>query len=117
MTVLPLPPSHRFPHGRVCMTSRVIDLVRRGELDALGCLERHLAADWGDVPQVDKQANDAGLSGGDLLVSRYKNSGAETLVILTIQSRRLTKLMLGVALHGPCVYVVMSVPRHLASGV
>ena len=96
MTVVPLLPSPRFPHGRVCMTSRVIDLVRRGELDALRCLERHLAGDWGDIAPVDRQANDAGLSGGDFLVSRYEHSGPErtTLVIMTIRSRRLTKLML-----------------------
>ena len=95
MTVVPLPPSPRFQHGRVCMTARVIELLRKGELDALGCLERHLGGDWGDVSAVETQANEAGLSGGDLLVSRYSNSSAVgPLVIVTIRSRRITKLML-----------------------
>lgn len=92
MTALSLTPP-RFPHGRVHMTSRVISLVREGRLDALGYLERHLAGDWGEMSRLEQQANDAGLTGGHLFVSRYSVAPDVKLVIVTNVKFRLTKLM------------------------
>lgn len=93
MTVIPLQPP-RFAHGRVTMSSRVIDLVQKRQLDVLGCLGRHLAGDWGDVSTPERQLNDAGLSGGSVLVSRFNISPTTILVVLTNRERTLTKLML-----------------------
>ena len=84
----------RFPHGRVFLTARAVDLVREGKLDALSYLERHLAGDWGEASAPERNVNEAAITGGNLLVSRYTVAADVRLVILTNLERRLTKLML-----------------------
>jgi len=72
----------------------VIELVRGQRLDVLGFLDRHLAGDWGDLSVPERQLNDAALTCGGILVSRFVVSGSLMLVILTHPRERITKLML-----------------------
>jgi hypothetical protein len=84
----------RFDYGRVMISEPVVELARGQRLDVLGCLDRHLAGDWGDLPGSNRELNDAALTCGGILVSRFVISASLTLVILTHQQGRLTKLML-----------------------
>ena len=84
----------RFDYGRVMFTEPIIELARAQCLDVLGCLDRHLTGDWSDLSNPQRQMNDAALMCGGVLVSRFVISDSVTLVILTHQQGRLTKLML-----------------------
>jgi hypothetical protein len=83
-----------FSHGRVFMTSNVVTRVRRGELNVLQYLERHLTCDWGDASEARKELNDAAVEHRGVIVSRYGVPPALQIVIVTNGDRSLTKVML-----------------------
>lgn len=60
------------------------------------CYLRHAAGDWGDLPEGDKAANDAGLNPEtqDGLQSAYKFPDGRTLWIITELDRSVTTALL-----------------------
>ena len=56
--------------------------------------QRHLAADWGDVDNDDRQANDRALKDGSRLFSVYHSAKQVKFWIITEASRRLTTVLL-----------------------
>jgi hypothetical protein len=84
----------RFSAGRVVMTRGVNELVRRGELNPVPYLMRHLDGDWGDLCDDDRRANDAALKSGDRLFSSYQVTPTLKLWIITEWDRSVTTLLL-----------------------
>jgi hypothetical protein len=84
----------RFRAGQVVMTQGVNDLVQRGELNPGPYLQRHLDADWGDLCDDDRRANDAALKSGDRLFSSYQVRPGLKLWIITEWDRSVTTLLL-----------------------
>lgn len=83
----------KFELGRVVGTPGAIDA-----LDTLGIapgalLRRHVAGDWGDVPDDDRQVNEDALIDGDRLHSAYQVSGVRFWVI-TESDRSVTTILL-----------------------
>ncbi|OEO27885.1 methyltransferase [Pseudomonas sp. J237] len=95
MTLSPLP-GPLFSPGRVVMASSVHHLVEGGLLNPTLYLKRHLAGDWGELTDDDKQANQQALKYGDRLFSGYDIcAGDETrLWIITEADRSVTTLLL-----------------------
>lgn len=83
-----------FSHGRVFMTSYIVTQARRGELNVLQYLERHLTCDWGEVSEARKEMNDAAVENRGVIVSRYDVPPTLQIVIVTNGDRSLTKVML-----------------------
>lgn len=78
------------------MASSVHHLVEGGLLNPTLYLKRHLAGDWGELTDDDKQANQQALKYGDRLFSGYDIcAGDETrLWIITEADRSVTTLLL-----------------------
>ena len=93
--VISLAEQARFPSGQVLMTAGIDDLVRRGRIDPTPYLLRHLAGDWGDLSDHERQLNDAALkSGTDRLFSSYQITPDLKLWIITEWDRSVTTLLL-----------------------
>lgn len=93
--VISLAEQARFPSGQVLMTAGVEELVRRGRIIPTPYLLRHLAGDWGDLCDDDRQLNDAALkSGADRLFSSYQVEPGLKLWIITEWDRSVTTLLL-----------------------
>ncbi|SFY09349.1 DUF6094 domain-containing protein [Azotobacter vinelandii] len=93
----PGPRSILFDPGNLVMTAGVAESVERGLLNPQPYLERHLAGDWGDLDEADKQTNNQALKHGDRLFSSYDlhdDVGGETrLWIITECDRSVTALL------------------------
>lgn len=89
-------PGPLFSPGRVVTTRSVHQLVEGGLLNPTPYLKRHLAGDWGELSDDDKQANQQALKYGDRLFSGYDIcTGDETrLWIITEADRSATTMLL-----------------------
>jgi hypothetical protein len=76
------------------MTSRVMALVQRGQLNVLSYLARHLNGDWGDVSQEDWQANQRALRDHQCLRSSYVLSPDLKFCLITESDRSMTQALL-----------------------
>jgi hypothetical protein len=93
--VISLAEQARFPSGQVLMTVGIDELVRRGRINPTPYLLRHLAGDWGDLSDHDRQLNDAALkSGADRLFSSYQVTPDLKLWIITEWDHSVTTLLL-----------------------
>ena len=84
----------RFRAGQLVMTAGVNDLVKRGALNPVPYLRRHLDGDWGDLCDEDRRSNDAALKNGDRLFSSYRITPDLKLWIITEWDRSVTTLLL-----------------------
>jgi hypothetical protein len=82
----------RFPVGQLVITANARDRVDR--TCWLQGLNRHLSADWGEVDEDDRKANDMALKQGDRLVSAYTDSNGERFWIITEWDRSVTTVLL-----------------------
>ncbi|MBP5059611.1 DUF6094 domain-containing protein [Pseudomonas chlororaphis] len=85
-----------FPPGRLVCTNAVHHLVENGSLELTPYVRRHLAGDWGELCDEDKQTNQQALKCGDRLFSAYDiSAGDETrLWIITEADRSVTTVLL-----------------------
>ena len=87
----------RFKSGQLVMTRGVNDLVAdngRFAAHVYLSLKRHLAGDWGNVCDEDRNANEQALKVGDRLFSVYKKEGVPTIWIITEFDRSVTTILL-----------------------
>ena len=92
----------RIEPGRIVMTSGISRLVKNDEhisatvLDEL--LSRHVAGDWGNVPEEDAQLNDHAVEAGGRILSSYeiqrKGTYHDTVWIITEWDRSVTTILL-----------------------
>ena len=60
-----------FPLGQVLITPGALDMLEALKLAPLPFVLRHVAGDWGDLCDEDKQANAAALTYGSRVLSAY----------------------------------------------
>ena len=60
----------KFSPGRVVSTRGALEVFSQVEIGA--CLVRHLAGDWGDVGDEDRQNNEENLKTQNMLMSIYR---------------------------------------------
>lgn len=87
---------HRFALGQIVLTQGVHELVLAGAVNPATLLKRHGQADWGDLCDGDKRANDAALRPGaeGRILSSYKLDEACTVWCITEWDRSVTTLLL-----------------------
>lgn len=61
----------RFPLGQVVATPVAIQALAKAEQLPAEFLNRHVAGDWGDLDQGDRQANDDAIEDGGRIFSAY----------------------------------------------
>jgi len=83
----------RFQLGKVVATPGALDVIPMDEMrHALG---RHWSADWGDLEQEDREANDLALDEGSRLLSAYQTRDSLTKFwIITEADRSVTTVLL-----------------------
>lgn len=86
------PPLFRL--GILLITPGAILALVEANQSALAFLMRHAYADWGELEQEDKQANDIALSDGGRLFSAYTLSTGQRLWIITEANRSATTLLI-----------------------
>ncbi len=82
---------HRFPLGRLVATPGALEIIKR--LACFPFLELHASAEWGDVDDHDRQANDQALRDGTRLLSSYRTP-LGTIWIITEADRSSTCILL-----------------------
>ena len=85
----------KFNPGQLVVTRGVSDLMDNEEfaMHVSRSLRRHLAGDWGDVGEEDREANEVALQVGDRLFSVYRIGGSSTLWIITEGDRSATTVL------------------------
>jgi len=73
----------KFSLGQVVATPGALEALQKADQTAVGFLQRHARGDWGDVCEVDRQANDQSLIDGSRLLSAYRTSLGEKLWVIT----------------------------------
>lgn len=84
-----------FNLGDLVMTEGVQHALEIGGLEYMDLqrvLNRHVSADWGDIPESDKELNDQALNGADRIFSGYKVRD-EKLWVITEHDRSYTTVM------------------------
>lgn len=90
----------RFPAGQIVATPGALRALEEAGQTPREFLARHLAGDWGDVDQGDKQANDAAcqyegdLDRQDRILSAYRTARGIRIWIITERDRSATTLLL-----------------------
>jgi len=76
----------KFKTGDIVCTAGVNSLMREDERFRMfvhECLVRHMAGDWGDLYEEDRQANERALVEGSRLLSAYKANSLSKIWIIT----------------------------------
>ncbi|HEY0607767.1 MAG TPA: hypothetical protein VGD58_32935 [Herpetosiphonaceae bacterium] len=84
----------RFNPGQVVATPGALEALETNQQNAVYFLARHLRADWGELDEADKQANDHALITGGRLLSAYHLNDGTKLWIITEWDRSSTCLLL-----------------------
>jgi hypothetical protein len=86
----------KFNPGKIVVTRAVNDLIADSEEFAQHVflsLNRHLAGDWGDLCEEDREANEAALLDGERLFSAYKSEEVPPIWIITERDRSVTTVL------------------------
>ncbi len=68
----PVPPGRaRFPLGRLLATPGAVETMERRGIRPLTLLTRHLAGDWGDLDQEDRDENEFSVERPLRILSAY----------------------------------------------
>ena len=78
--------------GSLVATPGVQERVPNGELVA--ALARHVAGDWGDLCDEDREANEEALKHGTRLMSVYTSRDGDGFWIITEADRSVTTVLL-----------------------
>lgn len=83
-----------LPLGQVLTTPGALALLRSLQLTPLRFVLRHMAGDWGDVCEEDRQTNAEALVHGARVMSVYELGPTQRLWIITEADRSSTTLLL-----------------------
>jgi len=83
-----------FSPGTVVATPGALEAFRVSGDDPFAYLVRHIAGDWGDVDEHDREENELSLRHGLRLLSAYTLSTGVKLWVITEADRSITTLLL-----------------------
>ena len=83
-----------FPPGQFVATPGALQALAQADESPLDYLRRHLAGDWGDLDEEDRQENTMSLVHGLRLLSAYTLQNGTRLWIITEADRSATTLLL-----------------------
>ncbi|MBT2375316.1 hypothetical protein [Pseudomonas fluorescens] len=84
----------KFSLGALIFSATVDRLVRKGKLDPMPLLHRHLCGDWGEMCDQDKALNDDALKSHYRLFSAYEVPPHYRVWIITEADRSATTVLL-----------------------
>ena len=69
----------KFFFGSGSRNTRALAAMKKAGENPISFLRRHLAGDYGDLDQFDKNQNDLAIKEGSRILSSYKTSKGETI--------------------------------------
>ena len=91
---MPVIPNAKFKLGQVVSTPAALQALQQSNESPWTYLARHLAGDWGEVCQEDKEMNDEAVTDGSRILSAYTLKSGEKLWIITEADRSVTTCLL-----------------------
>jgi hypothetical protein len=82
----------KFPLGQIVMTVNAQHRLEPEDVNA--GLARHAWCDWGELPALDREANDSAIWGGGRLLSSYQGRNGVRFSVLTEADRRTTTVLM-----------------------
>ncbi len=82
-----------FSLGQIVATPGALDALEQAGITPLTLIARHVAGDWGDLGEEDKQANEEALQQGMRLLSAYKLETGKKIWLITEYDRSVTTLL------------------------
>ncbi len=76
----------RGVHARMCDDEKFAGFIA-------SCISRHMAGDWGDLGDEDKQTNEQALILGNRLLSAYLDDDGTKVWVITEADRSLTTVL------------------------
>ena len=83
-----------FELGQTVATPGALRALQEAEQSPAAFLDRHVAGDWGELGDEDKQENERALRKGLRLLSVYHTSAGVKLYVITEWDRSVTTLLL-----------------------
>lgn len=83
----------RFRLGRIYLTQGAVLAIQKAKRDSGELISRHRSGDWGEIPEIDRQANEEALVRGGRILSAYR-VGASIIWVNTDPLRTITVVML-----------------------
>lgn len=84
----------KFPLGQIVATPGALEAFREAGEEPLTYLERHLAGDWGEVCEEDRQENELSLREGFRILSAYTLSNGTKIWVISEADRSATTFLL-----------------------
>jgi hypothetical protein len=82
----------RFALGRLVVTANALRHLAAGDIQSALC--RHLAGDWGDLDEHDRQENERALVLSNRLLSVYRGADGTRFYVITESGFALTTVLL-----------------------
>ena len=99
--MFPNPFKRRAPHkhplfapASLQLSEKVHWLARRGLIDPLSYVQRHVRGDWGEIDEATRQANDVALDQDNLMISQYRITPELVLIVKTSEDHQTTVVQL-----------------------
>ena len=83
-----------FDLGQLIATPGALAALEKSGQSPMDFLSRHVAGDWGEIPEEDKQENQLSLEKGFRLMSSYRTNANAVVWLITESSRSHTTLLL-----------------------
>jgi hypothetical protein len=80
--------------GQLVATPGALTALEKAGQNAMEFLSRHVAGDWGDIPEEDRKENQHSLEHGFRLLSSYRTNADQVVWVITEGSRSDTTLLL-----------------------
>ena len=84
----------RFALGRTFITPGAEEALLIAGQTGIEFLRRHMACDWGELPEEDVKENEVSLKEGFRLLSAYRTGKGQKLWIITEADRSATTVLL-----------------------
>ena len=83
-----------FAPASLQLSEKVHWLARRGLIDPLSYVQRHVRGDWGEIDEATRQANDVALDQDNLMISQYRITPELVLIVKTSEDHQTTVVQL-----------------------
>jgi hypothetical protein len=83
-----------FSTGTLQLSEKVHWLARKGLIDPLALVQRHVRGDWGETDEATRQAKDVAIRGDDPMISHFRIRPELVLIVKTSEDHQTTVIQL-----------------------
>ncbi|HHF0928355.1 TPA: methyltransferase [Pseudomonas aeruginosa] len=83
-----------FTPGTLQLSEKVHWLARKGLIDPLAYVQRHVRGDWGETDEATCLANDVAILGDDPMISHFRITPELVLIVQTSADHQTTVIQL-----------------------